>query len=1331
MKHVFLYPLISVLTLGVSGVGSYLIQDVVHKSGKNNNKESDKATDYEPPMDTTEEEEPGFSKMINKLMNTKEVQADNASFVLKTTSTDPIYLDFTHLDLDLGGMTSGDFSSLRFNATMKVRYKEINEELTCYYDSDYVYINYGDNALSFDAPKTVAGFLPIISNLGIDVPSLPDFSGIDTSSILDKAMGILEGVEEKQTESGYEYTLDCNEFLSSLDLPISITGAKVVLVADADYNFIGGRTLGDGININDSYTIGLDISSLSVKDTSGYEGLDEEGKKSYTNITGQTTNICTTMASLMDKKNFTASFNVSTKTSDDTVKEQTFEGTIKADLSEVKKDVTKGNYEIALSHKNDDTIANTVYAAYKENNIYVTLNNLIKGKISNKTIQDLLPIIGSEIDQDSLPNISDSINELIKNTDFDRLLKGDLSVYRNFIADFNATTTGFEMKINAKAFGLGDYELFIALDDTTENLSQGFRLTVKNFRYQNLILSFDLDIRPEEAISFRYSEKEFATFKDYCVIIPLFNTISKLADERKLNTAYTVNLRDLSSKSSYAFNGEISADVSTLSLDSGDNYYGDYRLTLNTNLNGYDHSLDFAYQNHDLFLTMDTFFKQKMSDSEVGAIYDLINKDKEGTSEAFDGMNTVISSLVEEIKNSYSLKVLEDYFTLDKENVNSNLLSLELNLPKFFEGTNMEGKMSSLTLLVNTDEERITALSCQGFQINNKYAIDFNLSLQDVFTDFRLTEEEAQRYTEINSASKIINGFYSLPTELTKFSVNLNGEIQNKADDGTYQTYMGLYGDAEVNLEEKNSPDVGGTLHLIQGTDSLYNKRTDHKIRYTYSGDKNNGQTLAEYTSNDLKDDGSLENAAGTTKLIMNNTDLFSIFDRVTSIQNKKDNLLYPYLKAYFDTAEKVATGLPLMDAIQNKDYTLLLNDYIKEVKVEDRTVTLKLASSILDYNDTSKNEDIIVIGFDENYKISSANIEGYYGDYKIQAEINLSDYSMEHREAAAIDYKGHKDDFIDVHGFDVLLNCLITTTEHHFFDLSGYFILAVDKMGEGFKAQTYYTVYVTIVDSTVQAYLSFQNKDGTTIDTKGFYGVEFFVENEFVLTERTTNNNGTKKAELYKLTPKEITDNIAFYLLSYIIHIENMSFGETILNEIMKATKETDTSSSSVTINHNYSSLIDKAVLDETKNQMDFACSLGNLLSIPVVSIKQVTANMKYDENYELSSFEIHVPLSIAGILTANVDFYANRGSIVDQRIENFRELEDGKAAEKMKRYDTFMAAYNADSEYQNLDNYHFENYEYKYVFPWWKSIYTDNGSYLTRSYSDSTKNFFYGVIA
>ena len=70
MKHIILYPLISALTLSVSGVGSYLYQELSHKNNHTDTSEPDDTDDddFVPPI----EEEPGFSKMINKLMATKE-----------------------------------------------------------------------------------------------------------------------------------------------------------------------------------------------------------------------------------------------------------------------------------------------------------------------------------------------------------------------------------------------------------------------------------------------------------------------------------------------------------------------------------------------------------------------------------------------------------------------------------------------------------------------------------------------------------------------------------------------------------------------------------------------------------------------------------------------------------------------------------------------------------------------------------------------------------------------------------------------------------------------------------------------------------------------------------------------------------------------------------------------------------------------------------------------------------------------------------------------------------------------------------------------------------
>ena len=1307
MKHIILYPLISALTLSVSGVGSYLYQELSHKNNHTDTSEPDDTDDddFVPPI----EEEPGFSKMINKLMATKEVKAKHASIVLSTTGNDDIYLNLSNLDVDLSGVLSGDMSALKLNGTLNVKYRDINEELSVYYDTDMLYLDYAQKSFAFSAPNTIAGLTGILSKLNINVPSLPDFGNLDMSEIMSGALGILDNVEEKKTENGYAYILDCNDFISSLNLPIEIKGAKLALYADSDYNFIGGATVDEGgININSSYSIKLDVGGIEVQDSSNYVGLSAEQKKNYTDLTSRTTNIATTLATLMDKKNFSADFNVDVSLEDNSIQKQTFQGTLQADLSTIVKDVSKGEFEVSLNHLNNGKQANSVYATYKDNNIYVALNNLVKGKIASSTINDLIPTVANELHSENLADVSTSLNEIIKGTDFEKLMNGDLSVYKNFIQNFEATTNGFALSINAKAFGLGDYVLKIVLDDTTNDLSNGFLLSIENFQYNNIKLSFSLNVRPQESIHFRYTDEEFASFKDYCGIISIFNTVSKLADERKLNTAYTFNLQDLANKTNYLASGEISADVSNLSLDSGNNYYGDYRLTLATNLNGYDHSLDFAYQNHDLYLQLDSFFKQKISDSEVGAIYDLLNKDKEGTSEAFDGMNTVINSIVNEIKETYSLKILEDYFTLDKENVDKNILRLDINLPLFFEGSTLGKNLSALSLYVNTDDDSITSLSCKGFKISNKYQLDFTMNLKDEFNDFRLSEEETKYYTEIDSASKVINGFLSLPTDLKQFSVNLSGDIEYKGEDGQYQDYLGLTGDAQVDLTKKESPDVGGTLHLLQQPDNMYDKETDHEIIYGYSGTHTDGMTLAKYTSKDV---GS-NDKTGTTSLVMNNSDIFSIYDRVTALKDNKTNLLYRYLKGYFDTTEKVVTGLPLMDAIKNKDYTILLNDYIKEVTIKDKTVTLKLASSILNSEDKSDNIDNIIVTFDDNYKISKAEIDGYYNDYHLHAEINLGDYDVSLKPV--IEYNdSNKQDFVDVHGFDTLLNCFITTTDHHFFDLSGSFNLDfISSLG------THFNAYVSIVDSTVTAYLSF-NKKGNTPNDQEFYGVEFFVENEFVLSERTTTDKKKNKTvELIKLTPKEITDNIAYYLLSYILNIESFTGGYIVLSQIFEAINK-PSDKSSVSITHNYSSLIDEAIQEENEDgsgTFNLTCSLGKLLQLPVISFydKGTNIGIGFDFNKELTSINASIKFKIANILTGTLTINAKRNSICSD------EAEEKIMAEKMARYDTFLAAYHNDSEYVNLAEYHI-NYNVK------DEKFSNNGAKLYPSSQSSS--FVFGA--
>ena len=90
-------------------------------------------------------------------------------------------------------------------------------------------------------------------------------------------------------------------------------------------------------------------------------------------------------------------------------------------------------------------------------------------------------------------------------------------------------------------------------------------------------------------------------------------------------------------------------------------------------------------------------------------------------------------------------------------------------------------------------------------------------------------------------------------------------------------------------------------------------------------------------------------------------------------------------------------------------------------------------------------------------------------------------------------------------------------------------------------------------------------------------------------------------------------------------------------------------------------------------------------------------------------------------------------RISVIMERKKNEEddEAEEKIMAEKMARYDTFLAAYHNDSEYVNLAEYHFEQYNFKGLgeLIWGGSV-QDNGAKIKKPYSSSqSSNFVFGA--
>ena len=136
----------------------------------------------------------------------------------------------------------------------------------------------------------------------------------------------------------------------------------------------------------------------------------------------------------------------------------------------------------------------------------------------------------------------------------------------------------------------------------------------------------------------------------------------------------------------------------------------------------------------------------------------------------------------------------------------------------------------------------------------------------------------------------------------------------------------------------------------------------------------------------------------------------------------------------------------------------------------------------------------------------------------------------------------------------------------------------------------------------------------------------------------------------------------------------------------------------------------------EDGSGTFNLTCSLGKLLQLPVISFDDKATNIGigFDSNKELASINASVKFSIASVITGTLTLKATRNNICSG------EAEEKIMAEKMARYDTFLAAYHSDSEYVNLAEYHI-NYNVK------DEKFSNNGAKLYPSSQSSS--FVFGA--
>lgn len=1248
MKKFMIYSLASLISLTATSSAVYLGLKIADNFKHVDNNEEDEDDDNDPVV-----EESNFSKTLNNLMNSKEVESSSLTLDINSSLfTTPISLNLSNTKVDIS-----DLKKISLKSTINVKYNQIDETFNIAYQGDtgVAYVSYASKSYMLETKPTISSIINLIKFLGINIPSVGradfDLSTLTSSISLDSFK-----VTESNTLDGFAFTLDFDDMKLGNE---TLSGLSIVLESDKECHIKSVRINENNgkngkINLSDKFTIGLKGDLKSNNNEHKKENDDD-----YIDISSSTNSIITTITKLLGEKRFDANFSLNLKdNSDVSTLTSTISGNLKGDISNVAlKDITKGEFELSIDHFNEKSNLNSLSAHYKNSTTYLKLNDLFKGKVKNSTIDDLFKLISNATNKQEFSSIEEIINSILGKIDLEKLKNINLNDYKKYIKTFDFDNNKLELVVNAKIFSLGDYDINLRLDFKNNIISN---ISLKGMRYQDY--EFDFNLTPSFPSNVVFSTIE-SDYKDYQGMVPIFSTLTHYIKKRKASVNYSLVYS--SKESTYSASGRIHADLSNVDeFNLGGLQGGNYFISFDTKVSENPTSLNLIYQDNNLYFDYNNgVFKQSISNTEVDKMKEVI--DDHSSSDSIDLINKLLDELAESKRfnedlekiKSGSLRPLDSFISIDKDNLNDKKLILEVNLPYVLKDTSFENKIGSITLNVDTTDTSIQSISVSTL-VNKTSSISFSMNFEEYDSSYLLDDEKKGLYREITDADKLLEAFYSLPLISQKeFALKLSGKVLDNQD----QKIVEISSDSgiAINTTDKNKPIAYGKLlinhpsfnTLLSDSTMNYSKYVDQKFRFKYQTIEENstldGQFNVEYNDK--------------MHLLLKNSTLTDVIKNVKAADSET-NLLHRYLKVLTSTTS--ATGSGLIDFIKSKNPSKLLDyPYIKKVEILSDRIDLTFDGKLIDASSKGSDQNIsIFYSLTDKPRITKASMSGTIANKKIEVSISLEDYASiedptiqsETNPNAMMEYSDStKDNFVDLNGFAMLSKCLVDTTENNYFNLTGTLkvtgkILSIPAA----NLSTAIDCRISIFDEHAYAYLSFNNspslndddsiKSVKSVNDKGFYMTEFFVSEKEVEVCQTKNNGKAITSEVFKIDDVSLTDDIVYFMLSYILDAENqLPMGSMIMGNIYNSLNSTvsDDSKSSVHLTDDFSTIIStktRYIEDENNPYFHMELDMDKIFDGSLSSINLSFKDTSLDIYHQKATSEnSRTPLSKANIKT------------------------------------------------------------------------------------------------
>ena len=975
-----------------------------------NNKTSSSSHEPPKPVELTSKD-----KFVNNLLGSSSIKLKKANVNISglddgtlTIKSDDLALNLLESDSEYKGsknMMSGNFD---------VSYKGIDESFGLYVSGDKATVNYANNLYSIDY-KTLTDAISILKEFPIPTVDGSSLNLPSMDEISEWGQNALGGItEEEGSNNTYVYTMDLDPF------------GKIQFIADKDTLTLKG--------INTPSTLNLPINDKII-----HIGVSADAEQDLKN--SQTENVPN--KDINDLNGLTGIL----KTVKDIYNSKSFDSTITAKLSgrDLSKDIDasirlSGNFSADPYIAQVETISSNMLkgkalVTYSNGRTYVSVNDKIKGYIDNTTIDGLMNVFKKETDTQQLVDGLDSLGGFIQGTDLEKIINGDYSVYKNFLKSFNVLNNGsqYVLKISNKALGLdsndSSFTLILNLNEDKTGIES---LSVKEFPVMGYIL--DADINLDTTTAENMIPVEESKYGNYNGVLPIVNQMYSLIGNKKATFEYDLSVSDKSLNNPLCLFGKLSGDLTNFN-STDDLVNTPIALTANASIDGKKHSIEARRLNNVSYVNFDNIFQEKATDESAVNIYKAVmdNMNKiQPNKNVTDGLNEKVEKVMDTVSNTIKgifsfdngldLDKITEIFAIDSIDTSDTKINIS------FDTSKLGYDIGNIKVTVDVANDAID-VAVTGLTFNDT-TISLNLKTIDYVDPSESLDSEfdPESYIQVNEFHNFINGLFDMVTSKEqKYGVSLNATLASTAENG-YTSH--LIGNEYLNFTDGS---YKGNL-IYDMDDSTY----DPYIEFSYNdealkGTDNEGKLFASYghklTSFD--DNGAYtpkkdEKNPETLYIGMDNSKLDDVISTITGMD--ENNLLYEYF-------QKISTGMssiPLQDIIKNKDYTQLLNDFIRKIVLTDTEVSVQINPYYIGLSDDINAKSIItVVAYYSGTKITGLKIENAeLGNNILNMDIDLIDYDP--ASANLIDFTSHLNEssYIDFNNLPLMLELGLNTTE-------------------------------------------------------------------------------------------------------------------------------------------------------------------------------------------------------------------------------------------------------------------------------------------------------------